>query len=241
MSGLVTLAYGQKSFILSHQDKKGFLMISAGSSIPTGRFASCLPTDVQAGMASKGSTLNLSAGYRLLGPIGVMVRLDQQHNAIQTPALLTNLYQNGTDRWTATAEDWLITTVMAGPYLSIPMSRFALDMRLMAGQASAILPSTSISGNYGAVSVLMQTKGTHDKTLALGGGLSLRYRISPGLSLHLNGDYNQAQFTFNNLSSSAESINGRSESSRYSSSRTIGTINVSAGVALLFGSSTRPF
>lgn len=239
--GMMTFSFGQKAFILSHQDRKGFLALSTGGSLPIGRFASCSPTDEQAGMAGTGIVLNVSAGYRLVGPVGLMVRGEQHRNAIQTHAMLDGLSRSETDTWTASADDWSVTTVMGGPYLLFPMGRFTLDTRLLVGRAWAVLPNTSMSGNFGSVDMLVKTTGSQSAATALGGGLSLRYRLGRSLSVHLNGDYTRAQFMFDNLTATAQSDNGRSESSRYSSGRTVSTVSVSAGIALLFGNTNRPF
>lgn len=240
-AGMTTLSFGQKAFILSHQDKKGFFALSAGGSLPVGRFASCSSSDDQAGMAGKGMAVSLSAGYRLVGPVGLMVRGEQHRNAIQTQALLDGIYRNATDIWTANAGNWSVTTVMGGPYVSIPMGRFTLDTRLLAGRARAVMPNTTMSGNFGNVDVSVKTTGSASVGTALGGGASLRYRLGRSLSLHLNGDYTHARFRFDNLTATAQTSNGRSESSFYSSRRTVCALSVSAGIALLFGNNNRPF
>lgn len=241
MAVITTSSFGQKAFILSHQNKKGFVALSAGGSLPIGRFASCSPVDKEAGMAGLGTALSLSAGYRLVGPIGLMVRGERHRNAIKTYALLDGLYRNETDTWTASADDWSVTTVMAGPYLLIPMGRFTFETRLMAGWAWASLPNTDMSGNFGAVDMSVKTSGSRSEATALGGGVSLRYRLGRSLSLHLNSDYTRARFMFDNLTATAQSLNGRSESSRYSSGRTVSTVSLSAGIAVLFGNVNRPF
>lgn len=238
---LTTFSFAQKAFILSHQDRKGFFALSAGGNLPIGRFASCSPVDKEAGMAGLGTTLSLSAGYQLVGPVGLMVRGEQHRNAIKTYALLDDLYRNETDTWTADADDWSVTTIMGGPYLVIPMGRFTLDTRLLAGRAWAVLPNTNMSGNFGSVDMWVKTTGSQSESTALGGGVSLRYRLGRNLSLHLNSDYTRARFVFDNLTTTAQSNNGRSESSLFSSSRTVSTVSLSAGIALLFGNVNRPF
>ena len=241
VTGITTFSFGQKTFILSRQDKKGFIGLSSGGSLPVGRFASCSPIDDQAGMAGSGIVMNLSAGYRLAGPVGLMVRFEEHRNAIKTHGLLNGLYQNNTDTWQADADDWSIATVMGGPYVSLPLGRFTLDTRLLAGRARAVLPNTNLSGNFSNVDVSVKTTGSRSRSIALGGGLSLRYRLGRSLSLHLNGDYNHARFVFDNLTSTAQSSNGRSQRLRYSGTRTVSTVSLSAGIALLFVNKNRPF
>lgn len=239
--GMTTLAFSQKTFILSRQEKKGFLSLSAGGSMPVGRFASCSPIDEKAGLAGDGMAVSVSAGYRFVGPIGLMIRGEQHRNAVQTHALIDALYRSESDVWTAQADQWSITTVMGGPYISLPFGRVSLDARLLAGRATAVLPGTSMAGNFGNVDVAVKTTGSQSTATALGGGLSLRYRLGRSLSLHLNTDYTRSQLKFDNLTSTAWSSNGRSESSLYSSGRVIDVVSLSGGVAILFGNSHRPF
>ncbi len=239
--GMTTVAFCQKTFILSRQEKKGFLAVSAGASLPVGRFASCSATDNQACMAGRGLSFNVAAGYRVAGPVGLMVRVEQHRNTVNTTAMLSTLYRTETDVWTAKADNWSVTSVMGGPYLTIPMGRFSVDARLLAGQASAVLPGTTMAGNFGITQMSVRTTGSQSTALALGGGVSLRYRLGRATSIHLNADYSHADFTFNNLTSTATNGDTQSQSSIYSSRRVVSVISVSAGVAVLFGDKFRPF
>lgn len=241
VANMTTLCFSQKAFILAHQEKKGFVALSAGASLPIGQFASCSPTDQEAGWADRGRTVNISAGYQFVGRVGLMVRGEQHRNGLQTQAMLDALYLSETDIWTARADSWVVTTLMAGPYLSIPIGRFSVDARLLAGQAMAVLPGTELAGNFGDVNMAMKTTGSQSKATAFGGGVSLRYRLGRVLALQLNGDFTRSELTFDNLTSTAWSSAGRSESSRYSSCRLINVASVSGGVVLLFGNNNRPF
>lgn len=240
-AGMTTVSFCQKTFILSHQDKKGFFAVSAGASLPVGHFGSCSSVDNQASMAGRGVSINISAGYRIVGPVGLMIKGEQHRNALQTDALLTSVYRNENDVWTAKADHWSVTTIMGGPYVSLPIGRFFVDARLLAGRAQAVLPNTAIAGNIGSVDMSVQTTGSTSAAIALGGGVSVRYRLGRSFSLNLNGDYTQALCQFNNLTSKAKTTNGQSESSYYSSDRPISVVSASAGISILFGNHHRPF
>lgn len=240
-AGMTTVAFCQKTFILSHQDKKGFFAVSAGASLPVGKFASCSPTDGQACMAGQGFAFNASAGYRVAGPVGLMVRGEQHRNTVNTGAMLDALYRNDTDIWTAKADNWSVLTVAAGPYISVPIGRFSVDARLLAGRSLAVLPNTSMAGNFGTTEMSVKTTGSQSTALSMGGGLSLRYRLGRSIALNANADYSRADFTFNNLTSTATNGSIRSESSTFSSNRVVSIVSVSAGVMVLFGDKYRPF
>ncbi|GAB3994472.1 hypothetical protein GCM10028807_32390 [Spirosoma daeguense] len=240
-AGMTTVAFCQKTFILSHQDKKGFFAVSAGASLPVGKYASCSPVDAQACMATQGISFNVSAGYRLIGSVGLMVRGEQHRNSVDTKAMLNSLYRNETDIWTAKADNWTITSVMAGPYITVPLGRFSVDARLLAGRAQATLPNTSMAGNFGTIEMSLKTTGSQSMATAFGGGATLRYRLGRNTSAHINADYTRADFLFHGLTSTATNGHQKSTSLPYSSTRVVDVVSVSAGVALLFGNRYRPF
>ena len=238
---MATTAFCQKTFILAHQDKKGFIAASAGISLPVGSFGACNNTVPEACMAGQGFAFNAAIGYRIAGPVGLMVRGEQHRNTVNTGAMLDALYRNDSDIWTAKADNWSVMTVMAGPYFTIPLGRFSADARLLAGRALAVLPNTFMSGNFGRTEMSVTTTGSQSTALALGGGVSLRYRLGRVTSLHIDADYSRAEFTFANLTSTAISANNRSESLSYSSDRTVSVVGVSAGLSILFGTKYHPF
>lgn len=241
MAGLTTVTYCQKAFILAHQDKRGFVGVSAGASLPTGHFGSRVLLDNQASMASQGIAIALSGGYRIVGKVGLMVRAEHHQNPLQTDALVATVDHSENGHWTTRADNWAITTLMAGPYVSVPLNRFTLDARLLAGTARASLPGTLMGGNFGNVEMWVQTSGGQSSAMALGGGLSLRYRLGRILAANLNGNYSQAMFSFSNLSSKASTSTGRLETATFSSDRPVSVVSVSAGLSFLFGDRYRPF
>ncbi len=240
-AGLTTVSFGQKAFILSRQAKKGFFAVSAGGSVPVGRFSSMSPIDEQAGMAQHGLSLNASAGYRLIGPVGLMVRGEQHRNGLSTNAVLGDIVRTDADVWVAQTGKYSITSVMAGPYVSIPMGLFSVDARLMAGRAQAILPATAQSGNFGNLSMGVETTGGTSMATSLGGGLTLRYRAGRALAFHINADYTRAQFEFANLTTKVWDGNGRVQTNVFNATRPVGLVSVSGGLSLLFGNQHRPF
>lgn len=241
-AGMTTASFCQKTFILSHQDKKGFFAASAGASVPVGRFASCSPTDNQACMAGEGFAFNVSAGYRMVGPVGLMVRGEQHRNTVNTGAMLSAISQSNASNWTAKADNWSVMTVMAGPYVSLPMGgRFSLDARLLAGRALAVLPNTSVAGMVGRSEMSVKTTGSQSTAMAYGAGLSVRYRLGLNTAVLFNADYSQAAFTFDNVTSTTTSGTSRPESATFSSDRTVNVVSASAGIAILFGTKYRPF
>ncbi|AQG81941.1 hypothetical protein [Spirosoma montaniterrae] len=240
-AGMTTVSFSQKAFILSRQTKRGFLAASVGGSVPVGRFSSMSAADEQAGMAQHGLSLNASAGYKLIGSIGLMVRGEQHRNGLSTNAILGDIVRNDADVWVAQTGKYTITSVMAGPYIAVPMGLFSVDARLLAGRAQAILPATAQSGNFGNLSMGVETTGGTSMATSWGGGLTLRYRAGRSIAFHVNADYTHAQFEFTNLTTKVWDGNGRVQTNIVNATRPVGLVSVSGGLSLLFGNQHRPF
>lgn len=239
---LSTTGFCQKTFILSRQVKNGFLAVAGGGSLPVGKFASVSSADKQAGFVSPGFSLNISAGYKVAGPVGLMVRAEQHRNALNTGAMLKNLYRTETDVWVASPAQWTTTTFMAGPYVTIPMGRLSVEARLLVGQARATLPNSYMHGNFGNTETTVENTGGQSTAFALGGGLAFRYRLGSSLSVQLATDYSRAELPFADLTTNVWSSNtGRSQTSNFDGSRVLEVVSGSLGVVFLFGNGNRPF
>lgn len=218
------------------------MSVGTGGSLPLGRFASSSAVDKEAGFADPGVSLNISAGYKVAGVVGLMVRAEQHRNALNTDAMVENLYSSETDRWVASPAQWTTTTFMAGPYISLPMGRLSVDAQLLAGQVRSTLPNAYLHGNTGSTETTVESTGGPSTALTLGGGLALRYRLGRCLSVQLTGDYSRADLSFTDLTTTVWSSNtGRSQTSRFNGSRAFEVVSASAGVVFLFGNSNRPF
>ncbi len=239
LSGFVL---GQKSFILSYQPKNGFIHIAAGPALPLGAFANQSATTTGAGLAMKGLGTQVSVGYRLFGPIGIMARVEQSQLAMQTTGLSERpISQDSTYNRQATAGSWQTTSLMAGPYVSIPMGRFSVDMRLLVGQVRAVCPRVNLTGQIGEDELVsVETRQATGTATATSMGLSVRYRVGRSLAFQVNGDYSQTDVPFQEMTSTWQQ-GGRSQEFQFDSRQQIHTLNVSAGLTLLFGNRSRVF
>lgn len=234
-------SYAQKSFILQHQPKNGFVSVNGGISLPTSKFALCSTRDEQAGLAKQGTMLSLSAGYRVVGPVGLMVRAEVFRNRIHEEALLDGLYRIQGDQWTASSGYWAVTSITAGPYVNIPMGRWSLQLRATAGQAKGICPSTSLRGRFLDTPMSIETAEGQSVARSYNGGMTVQYRLGRSLALRVNSDYTQANFTFADMKTATNSGNGQGQTSVMTSFKPISVVNLSAGITILFGNRQRVF
>ncbi|RIV27067.1 hypothetical protein DYU11_01760 [Fibrisoma montanum] len=241
-AGLATVSFAQRAFILAHQPKKGFITLAAGTSLPVGDFGCQTVSDPRAGMAIQGVAANVAVGYQFLGPVGLTARFEHHSNALKASSLLNALVMNEGDQWSAKAGNWAVSTLMGGPYVHIPFNGLlSLDARVMAGRASATCPSTSLEGTVDQTPMWVKTTGGSSTATSFGGGVTLRYRVGRSVSFNVNSDYTRANFRFDNLTSTAQTGNGRAQSGFYSSDQLISSVTLTAGVSILFANRQRPF
>ncbi|OIN58980.1 hypothetical protein [Arsenicibacter rosenii] len=233
--------YAQKAFILNHQSKNGFLNVNGGVSLPTGNFSSKSSQNDLAGMALKGFTSNASAGYRVVGPVGLMVRYERTRNQMDASGMLDLVYKADGTSWSAKAGQWSLSTVMAGPYVSIPVRLFTIDVRALAGQLTATCPATSMEGSFADIPIAVRTNSALSKATAYGTGLTVRYRLGTSFALQVNTDYSHSKVTFSEMTTSSSSGFDREQTATYSSMKPISFVSISAGLTFLFGNRNRVF
>ncbi len=236
------LSQAQKSFILSYQPKNGFVHLSVGPAIPVGDFANQSATTDGAGLALKGLTTQLSVGYRLLGPIGLMARFEQSQFGVQTAGLSERqLSQDSTYNRQATASNWQTTSLLIGPYISIPMGRFSVDLRVLIGQTQATCPHVTLTGDISPDEMVsLETRQNTASASATSMGLSVKYRLGRSLAVQVNGDYNQTNVPFQNMTTVWQQ-GSRRQDYQFDSQQQINTVNISGGITWLFGNRKRVF
>ncbi len=239
-SSVATVTLAQKSFILQYQPKQGFISLSAGVSLPTGDFANRLASCSESGFAESGRVMNLSAGYRLVGVFGLMGRVQQQTNYMSASSVLALPYIQDAKARVATAGKWTMTSALIGPYVSLPMGRFSLDLRALAGPATAICPATGVAGWYDTVPTAVSTSQGKARSTAYNGGFTLSYRLGRSLATQFSADYSTATFTFTDMTTTTQEGNNWQTASG-SGQKTISALNVQAGLTFLFGNRYRPF
>lgn len=234
-----TLGMAQKAFIYNTLQKNGFVSVSAGISQPIGDFSK--KTGGQRdGMALRGQSVSVSGGYRLAGPLGLMARYEQTSHGIDPVALLQQYKQSPGDQLTAApaagrAGQWQTRSLMAGPYLTIPIGRVALDLRAMAGQVWATCPETYVEGTLNQQELMIKTTSKEAKAISGGLGLTTRYRLTPTVALHVSGDYSSASFTFTDVPVESK-MGNLSQQTTVSTKKSLAMATVSVGLTIQFRS-----
>jgi|GEM_PF-970508 len=233
------LAYGaqaQRTFILSRQDKRGFVNVSTGLSWAVGDFASLSPTNPQAGLAGRGTVTQLSVGFRLTRTTGLMASLSQAQNQTHTEPLIISArlaHPTLSASWKAAADPWLTRALLVGPYTTLPLGRFSADFRVLGGYAVASCPLTLVQHPSADRPVQIFSESQQSQNLAYSVGGTLRYRLGTIVGLQLNADYLQTRSQYNDLPTNT-SIGSNRTQTLSSGQKTVSLFNLSAGLTFLF-------
>ena len=227
-------AFSQRNFILSHVDRRGYLNLSAGSSIPVGSLAAADPETPSDLKALSGSSLQISAGYRLGRLFGVMASMTNCLNDANTQPMVENVSKSqfGTN-WLAKGGTWTCSHLMVGPTISVASGLFIFDGRLTAGHSWVQRPATELKGNFYQLPIVMETSSERSKSFMMGIGTSVRCKIGRNFALAVHADYLSTRAKFDNVKSSI-SLGGDQATDFVRETHPIGILSLNAGLSLLF-------
>ncbi len=213
------------------QDAKGYIGFSLGPSIPMGDLASKDADNNAAGWAKTGAIFDISFGYKLgNGNFGISALLRGQTNPTDAQSLADELANQAAGvNWTVESAGWGIGGLMFGGFGSFPISeKSSFDTRAMIGFLSATSPEITLtaSGPGGTFWFKQSSASTNSFAYLLGAGF--KFDIGKKLYLLTNLDYLGSNPEFKNVETL--SSDGTREKSTWSQS--MGSINISAGLAL---------
>jgi hypothetical protein len=224
----------QKSFILSHIDHRGFINLSGGVSMPIQSLMKADPTATSDVTALRGSSMQVSAGYRLGRFLGVMGSVTNCLNESGTGQMLQNIQKSHLGAsWTANGGTWNCTHAMAGPYASFSAGLWMFDVRVSGGYSWIQRPSTELKGQYFEVPIYIRTSQLRAGGITAGVGTSIRCKITRNLAFAIHGDYVTTRASFNNVNSTL-TIGKETVNETLREVHPIGLLNLNGGLSLLF-------
>ena len=213
------------------QDKKGYVGISIGPSIPMGDFSSKDADNSAAGWANTGAIFDISLAHKLGGGnFGLTALLRGQVNPTDVEALV-NEYANqyrGVD-WTVESSGWGIGGIMLGGFGSFPLSeKTSFDTRALIGFLSTSCPEITVTGSGPGGTAWIKQNNTSATSFSYLVGVGFKFDIGSKLYLLTNLDYLGSKPEFSGVETTA------SDGSRNFDtwSQPLGTFNLSIGIAI---------
>src|SRR5690606_1448615 len=213
------------------QEKKGYIGISLGPSIPMGDLSSKDADNDAAGWANTGAIFDISFAYKLGGGnFGLTALLRGQANSTDAQALadeLANQYPG--INWTVESGGWGIGGLMFGGFGSFPLSdKSSFDTRAMIGFLSASSPELTVTGTGPGGTAWIKQGSTAASSFAYLLGAGFKFDVGRKLYLLTNIDYLGSNPEFRNV----ETTTSLGTRERSSWSQSMGTLNLSIGLAL---------
>lgn len=227
-------SYGQRSFILSNIDRRGFLNLTMGTSIPVGSPLKSDPNSPSYLMAYRGSAVQISAGYRLnhrFGVVGTMVNCLNDANAQQ---LISNAERGGLGKgFSANTGTWNCSYLTAGPYVTYTAQRWMFDGRVSGGYSIIQKPSTVLQGEYFNTTTSIVSSTHYSGSFTMGVGASVRYKIGRNFALLVQADYYTTRAKFKDLKTSIK-VGEDLMTDYVQETKPLGAITINGGLSLLF-------
>jgi hypothetical protein len=216
------------------------VVLSGGYSLPIGKFASQQFNDPEAGFAGDGyfgqlgyeRTLNRWLGLRLSGSLNV-------HNTNADPLIeqYSGLLPNpDTYTWESEVTRWRLGSVLLGPMVYTNRGKLMLEAHVLGGVVFATSPGVQLFGTSSTGQNAVEGRITAASTNAfgLGGGASVRFRLTEALGLQLTGDWVGSKVTLTDVPTYVKVGNFPPIQTAVSRERFVGVINVGAGLIVGF-------
>ncbi|MEZ4900736.1 MAG: outer membrane beta-barrel protein [Spirosomataceae bacterium] len=226
--------FAQQRFILSHIDHRGFINLSGGVSMPVKSLMKGDPTAPSDVVALRGTSMQVSAGYRLTRRLGIQGSFTNCLNESGTQKLVENIQKSHADgNWTSTGGAWNCSHLVAGPYITFSSGIFMFDGRMTGGYSWIQRPSTELKGQFFDVPLSIKTSQTRNGSFTLGGGASIRCKITRNFALGLHADYVSTKASFNDLTSTL-TVGEDKVNDKIREVHPIGLLSLNGGLSLLF-------
>ncbi|MES2655579.1 MAG: hypothetical protein V4620_08320 [Bacteroidota bacterium] len=215
----------------AQDDKRGYLTLGFGPSIPFSDFSSTSTGNDDAGYAMAGGNLNITFAYRLGNNLGLTAMLSGTSNPVDVDALAADFNENYPGAtWTIGADRWRIGGLMVGGFATFPASEnLSFDVRLLGGVLNTTMPqirATAVSGIAGATAT-REEKTAAAPTFDL--GFMFRYKVGGSLCLLAGADFIGANPTFNDVKTTTSFGN----TSTSDIDQSYSTMNINIGIGIL--------
>lgn len=227
-------AFAQKNFILSHLDRRGYLNLSAGVSMPVRSIFAADPTAPSDLKSANGSSVQITTGYRLTRRLGIMASMTNCLNDANVKPMIENVEQTQFgSNWTAKGGSWTCSQLMVGPTITFASGLFLFDGRVTGGYSWVQRPSTELKGSMYNVPLLVQTSTERSQSFMVGTGVSVRCKIGRHFAVALHADYLSTRAEFKNVKSSL-TIGQDQATDFVRETHPIGILSLNGGLSLLF-------
>ncbi len=203
-------------------EKRSFIALHGGISLPVGDFASQNINNEYAAFAKTGFNIGLNYGYMIKKPIGIAAGIF--YNSYPASKLIYWFDHGfGGESMDLNLDHWKFYGIAAGPMLSVELTpAIQTDLRVMGGIANANAPKVSYQTE-------VISEGDWSTAAVFNGGLNVRIQASNNFFVFANADYNylKPKFHYNYTDEFGQRATENFE-------QKISSIGITAGVGIKF-------
>jgi hypothetical protein len=241
----VANGFTQNAYKINPNDeRKSFVSVNLGLSIPTGNFGSKSFDNSESAYASTGFLFDVTYGYKISPNFGITAMWRNQANGIDTDKYKQDLEEyldNHTNAFYPRAEieagSFKLNGIMVGLYTMLPVSKkTSFDTRVLLGYSLATTPSFStVVYEYGTKSLTINRDRAETGAFSYVIGAGLKKTVSEKTYLMVNIDFYSAKAKWKNVKETAYSYrSGYYQTSKYDLSQQLNTVNISIGLGKRF-------
>lgn len=164
-------------------EKRSFIALHGGISIPVGDFASQNINNQYAAFAKTGFTIGLNYGLKITKPIGITAGLF--YNSYKASKMMYWFDHGlGGESVNLSLDHWKFYGIAAGPMVTLELTPgLEADLRVMGGIANANAPKVTYQDQ-------VISEGDWSTAAVLNGGLNVRMQAGNNFLVFANADYN---------------------------------------------------
>lgn len=230
--------------IKPNDERKSFVAINLGLSIPTGNFGSKSFDNSESAYASTGFLFDVTYGYKISPNFGITAMWRNQANGIDTDKYkqdLEDYLDNNTNAFYPRAEieagSFKLNGIIVGLYTMLPVSKnTSFDTRVLLGYSLATTPSFStVVYEYGNKSLTINRERAETGAFSYLIGAGLKKTVSEKTYLMVNIDFYSAKAEWKGVKETVYSHrNGYYSSNTYNLAQNLSTVNISIGLGKRF-------
>lgn len=215
----------------AQDEKRGYLTIGLGPSIPLSDFASTNTSNDDAGYAMSGGNLNIAFAYRLGNNLGLTAMFTGTSNPVDVDAIAEDFTESFPNvNWTITADRWRIGGLMIGGFATFPATEnLSFDVRVLGGILQSTMPEIRAKAETGIGNATGKREEKTVSTSAFDLGFLFRYKLGSSFCLLAGADFISANPKFNDVTST----NSFGGSSTADIDQSYYTMNINVGLGFL--------
>lgn len=241
---LLTFTFLLLSFQAAHaqlsDQKRHFIALNVGASIPLGVYNNTSMDEDNAGYATAGGDFNFEGAYYFKPYLGIGGTLGIFSNKINKEEfehdLNDDLESSGLQgSYYGTVGSWRTLYVMVGPYLSVPLNKFTFDLKLMAGPTNTASPEIDITVNPDNTpdQIRFFRESDQGTSFAYNIGVAARYHFNKRWAIRAHADFISANPHFDQKTHVY--YQGVKNSGTNSYDQPISVLNTGVGIVLQLG------